>query len=160
MMGSAVVGFSCLFLILVGCSTGSAKYGNPTTPSPATAAPMFSLAAGIYNSVQTVSITDATAGAAIYFTTNGTVPMASSTPYTGPITVSSTETLMAVAIAPGYASSTVETAAYTIILATAAPVFSLAAGTYTSVQTVSITDATAGAAIYFTTDGTVSTVSS
>ena len=112
-----VVGFSCLFLILVGCATGNAKYGNPSSPpSPSTAAPVFSLAAGTYNSVQTVSITDATAGAAIYFTANGMVPTTSSTPYTAPITVSSTETLMAVAIAPGHASSTVKTAAYTIAL--------------------------------------------
>jgi Chitobiase/beta-hexosaminidase C-terminal domain len=115
-MRLAVFGFSCLFLILAGCSTGNAKYGNPVTPPPATAAPVFSPAAGSYNSVQTVSITDVTAGAAIYFTTDGTVPTASSTLYTGPITVSSTETLMAVAIAPGYVSSTVETAAYTISL--------------------------------------------
>jgi hypothetical protein len=101
----------------LGCSTGNDKNGNPTIPSPTTAAPVFSLATGSYNSVQTVSITDATAGAAIYFTTNGTVPTAGSTPYDGPITVRSTETLMAVAIAPGYASSPVEAAAYTITLA-------------------------------------------
>ena len=159
MMRLAVFGFSCL-LILAGCSMGNAKYGNPTTPSPATAAPMFSLAAGGYNSVQTVSITDATAGAAIYVTANGTVPTASSTAYTGPIKVSSTETLMAVAIAPGYASSTVATAAYTITLVTSAPVFSPAAESYNSVQAVSITDVTAGAAIYFTTNGTAPTASS
>jgi hypothetical protein len=162
-MRLAVFGFSCLFLILAGCSTGNAKYGNLVSPPPATGAPVFSPAAGSYNSVQTVSITDPIAGAAIYFTTNGTVPTASSTPYAGPITVSSTETLMAVAIAPGYVSSAVETAAYTISLpppATAAPVFSPAAGSYTSGQTVSITDATAGAAIYFTRNGTVPTASS
>jgi hypothetical protein len=161
-MRLAVFGFSCLFLILAGCSTGNAKYGNPVTPPPATAAPVFSPAAGSYNSVQTVSITDVTAGAAIYFTTDGTVPTASSTAYPGPIKVSSTETLMAVAIAPGYALSTVVTAAYTIAPppATAAPVFSPAAGSYISAQTVSITDATAGAAIYFTTNGTVPTASS
>lgn len=160
-MRLAIFGFSCL-LILTGCSTGNAKYGNPVTPPLATAAPVFSPAAGSYNSVQTVSITDTTAGAAIYFTTDGAVPTASSTAYTGPIKVSSTETLMAAAIAPGYTSSTVATAAYTITPAppTAAPVFSPAAGSYTSVQTVSITDATAGAAIYFTTDGTVPTASS
>jgi hypothetical protein len=158
-MRLAVAGFSCLSLILAGCSTGDSKHVNPVTPPPATAAPVLSPAAGSYNSVQTVTITDATAGAAIYFTTNGGVPTSSSTPYTGPITVSSTETLMAVAIAPGYASSAVTTAAYTISPppATAAPVFSPAAGSYNSVQTVSITDATAGAAIYFTTDGTVPT---
>jgi len=113
----AVLGLSCLFLILAGCSTGNAKYGNPVTPVPATAAPAFSSAAGSYNSVQTVTITDATAGATIYFTMDGTVPTASSTAYTGPIKVRSTETLMAVAIAPGYAPSAVVTAAYTIALA-------------------------------------------
>src|SRR5580704_8301934 len=112
----AVVGFFCLSLILAGCSTGNSKHGNPIIPPPPAAAPVFSPGAGSYNLVQTVSITDATAGAAIYFTTNGTVPTASSTPYTGPITVGSTETLMAVAIAPGYASSTVATAAYTLSL--------------------------------------------
>jgi len=112
----AVVGFLCLSLILAGCSTGNAKHGNSIIPPPAAAAPVFSPGAGSYNSVQTVSITDVTAGAAIYLTTNGTVPTASSTPYTGPITVGSTETLMAVAIAPGYASSTVATAAYTLAL--------------------------------------------
>jgi len=112
----AVVGFFCLSLILAGCSTGNSKHGNPIIPPPPAAAPVFSPGAGSYNLVQTVSITDATAGAAIYFTTNGTVPTASSTPYAGPITVGSTETLMAVAIAPGYASSTVATAAYTLSL--------------------------------------------
>ena len=162
MMRLAVVAFSCLSLILAGCATGNAKYGNPVSPPPATAAPIFSLAAGSYKSVQTVSITDATAGAAIYFTANGSVPMASSTPYTGPITVSSSETLMAVAVAPGYASSTVATAAYAITPPppTAAPVFSPAAGSYNAVQTVSIADATTGATIYFTTNGTVPTASS
>jgi len=112
----AVVGFLCLSLILAGCSTGNAKHGKPIIPPPTAAAPVFSPGAGSYNTVQTVSITDATAGAAIYLTTNGTVPTASSTPYTGPITVGSTETLMAVAIAPGYASSTVATAAYALSL--------------------------------------------
>jgi len=115
-MRLVLVGFSCLFLTLAGCSTGGAKSGNPITPQ-ATDAPAFSPAAGSYASAQTVTITDTTAGAAIYFTTNGTVPTASSTSYTGPIKVSSSETLMAVAIAPGYASSAVARAAYTITIA-------------------------------------------
>jgi hypothetical protein len=84
MTRSAAGGFFCLPLILAGCSTGNAGPGNPIIPPPPAAAPVFSPGAGSYNLVQTVSITDATAGAAIYFTTNGTVPTASSTPYTGP----------------------------------------------------------------------------
>ena len=87
-----------------------------TITLPVTAAPTFSVAAGTYHSAQTVSIADPTAGAAFYFTTNGAVPTASSTLYTGPITVSSTETLMAVAIAPGDAASDVVSATYTITL--------------------------------------------
>ena len=40
------------------------------------------------------------------------------------------------------------------------PVFSVPDGTYTSVQTVAITDATQGTTIYFTTDGTPPTTGS
>jgi Chitobiase/beta-hexosaminidase C-terminal domain/Legume lectin domain len=142
---------------------------NPILPTPT-----FSVASGTYTSAQTVSITDTTsgttvyvAGTSIYYTTNGTTPTASSTLYTGPITVSSTETLEAIAIAPGYTNSQVVSAAYTIHPILPTPTFSVAAGTYTSAQTVSITDTTsgttvfvAGTAIYYTTDGSTPTTSS
>jgi hypothetical protein len=42
----------------------------------------------------------------------------------------------------------------------ATPTFSLAAGTYTSAQSVKIADTTSGATIYYTTDGTTPTTSS
>jgi len=127
----------------------------------AAATPVFSVAGGSYTTTQTVSISDATAAAAIYYTTNGSVPTTSSTLYAGPITVSATETLNAIATATNYTTSSVATAAYTITAATAAtPVFSVAAGNYTTTQTVSIADATAGATIYYTTNGTVPTTSS
>src|SRR6478672_11137066 len=54
-------------------------------------APVFSVPSGVYATMQTVSITDATAGAKIYYTTNGTAPTLMSTPYTGPISVSASE---------------------------------------------------------------------
>ncbi len=144
-----------------GCTTSPVATAAFTINLPPTAAPAFSVAAGTYTTIQSVTIGDAMAEATIYYTTDGTTPTTSSTAYSNPIIVSSTDTIEAIAVASGYSSSAVATAAYTINLPpTAAPAFSVPAGTYTSVQTVTISDATAGAAIYYTTDGTTPTTSS
>jgi len=124
------------------------------------AAPIFSVAPGTYTSVQTVGLSSSTPSATIYYTTNGATPTTSSNVYSGPITVSTSETVMAIAIASGYSSSTVSSAAYTINLPAAAPIFSVAPGTYTSVQTVAITSSTPAATIYYTTNGATPTTSS
>jgi hypothetical protein len=79
-----------------------------------TGTPTFSPAAGTYSSAQSVKLTDATAGAVIYYTTNGSTPTTSSTKYTAAIAVSSTETIKAIAVAPGYTASAVASATYTI----------------------------------------------
>ena len=63
--------------------------------------------------------------------------------------------LEAIATASGYSTSAVATAIYTITQpAAATPTFSPVAGTYSSTQTVTISDTTTGAAILYTTDGT------
>ena len=128
--------------------------------APTAVTPTFSVAAGIYATAQTVTISDTTSGATIYYTTNGTTPTTSSTKYTGPITVSATETLEAIAVASGYNNSAVASATYTISPTVPAPTFSPAGGTYTSTQTVTISDTTAGTTIYYTTNGTTPTTSS
>jgi hypothetical protein len=91
------------------------------------AAPVFSLPPGVYTGPQTVSITYPVAGAALYYTTDGTVPSASSTPYTGPVSVTSTKRLTAIAIAGG-APSAIGTAAYTIASSTPANAFNFGEG--------------------------------
>jgi hypothetical protein len=119
--------------------------------------------AGNYTSAQSVTISDATAGATIYYTTNGATPTTSSTIYTAAIAVSSTETLRAIATASGYLTSAVAAAAYTITPAlppAATPIFSPVAGNYASAQSVTIGDATANATIYYTTNGATPTASS
>jgi hypothetical protein len=73
---------------------------------------------------QTVVISDVTTGATIYYTSDGSTPTASSTVYSGAITVPATETLNAIAVASGYASSAVASAADTI---TPPPTFTLQA---------------------------------
>jgi hypothetical protein len=132
--------------------------GKVSAFGPLAATPVFSPKAGTYTTAQSVTITDVTAGAAIYYTSDGTTPTTASNLYGGPVTVSSTQTLKAMAVASGYGNSAVGSAAYTIVAAT--PVFSPKGGTYTTAQSVTITDVTAGAAIYYTSDGTTPTTAS
>ena len=78
------------------------------------ATPKFSVKTGTYSSVVTVKIKDATRGAVIYYTTDGWMPTAASTRYTGPITIGSTASLQAIAISPDGGRSRVATAVYTL----------------------------------------------
>jgi hypothetical protein len=96
-----------------GYSTSAVATAAYTINLPAAATPTFSVPAGTYTTTQTVTISDATTGATIYYAINGT-PTASSTVYSGPITVSATEALEAMATASGYSNSAVATAAYTL----------------------------------------------
>src|SRR6267143_1693207 len=86
--------------------------------------------------------TDSTPGATIYYTTDGSTPTTSSATYSGPLTVTTTQTLKAIAAASGYAPSAVASATYTIQVPAATPVLSPASGTYTSSVVVTITDST------------------
>ena len=86
----------------------------------ATTTPVIGPASGttMYTSgnLNVVTIADTLAGAAIYYTTDGSTPTLSSTPYTAPFTLTAlgSATVNAIAIAPGYALSTVATATYTV----------------------------------------------
>ena len=84
------------------------------TPLGTVATPTFTPVPGNYSSAQSVTIKDSTAGASIFYTTNGTAPTTGSTKYSGTVTVSSTETIQAIAVLAGYINSAVATAAYTI----------------------------------------------
>lgn len=104
----------------------------------AAATPVFSLASGTFTSVQTVTLSDTTPGGAIYYTTNGSTPTASSATYTGALTVAATETIQAIAVASGYSNSAVASATYTINLPAAD--FSVAA----SPASISVTAGNSG----------------
>jgi uncharacterized repeat protein (TIGR03803 family) len=136
----------------------SAVVSNPYTIRVET--PKFSPAAGTYTSTQSVTISDGTTGATIYYTTGGSTPSTSSTKYSGAISVAATETLKAIAAAAGDANSVVSTAAYIITPPAATPVITPAAGTYTTPKTITIADASSGVSIYYATDGSTPTSSS
>ena len=86
-----------------------------TSPVNTVAAPAFNPPAGSYSSAQSVAIRCATSGASIYYTTNGSTPTTSSTPYTGPISVSSNATIKALATKDGMTQSDVGVAVYQFI---------------------------------------------
>jgi hypothetical protein len=135
---------------------GSATY----TITTAAATPTFSPAAGTYATAQTVTISDTTNGATIYYTTNGATPTTASTVYTAPISVSTTQTIQAIATAAGFTQSAVGSSAYTMTTTAATPTFSPAAGTYATPQKVTLSDTTSGATIFYTTDGTTPSTAS
>jgi hypothetical protein len=81
--------------------------------APRLASPVFSVAGGSYSSAQSVSIS-AAPGATIYFTTNGQQPTSSSSTYTGPISVGSSEIVQAIAVESGSTDSLVAVANYQI----------------------------------------------
>jgi hypothetical protein len=159
-----------------------------TTP----AAPVFSPPAGSYAAKTPLPVVLSTPSAnndtaTFYYTTNGSTPTTSSTKYVGvacsnpgpacnsnssagsitPITIKKSLTLKAIAVVPGYSgTSPVTSGAYTIGTKAVAdtPVFSPPAGTYTTAQTVYLSDMTdgnsAGNTIYFTTNGSTPTTAS
>jgi hypothetical protein len=103
-----------------GTLNDGASYDNlvVTLPGlPPTAAPSFSPVAGTYTSAQNVTITSATSGATIRFTTDGSTPSTTvGTVYSSPVAIGSTTTLKAIAYKSGNANSTVTTGVYTINL--------------------------------------------
>jgi hypothetical protein len=119
------------------------------------ASPVISPGSTTFTTSLPVTITDATPGATIYYTSDGSAPSTASTLYTGPITVNSTETITAIAVAPGYVWIAPVSATFTSLNNTANPVFTPAGGTYSTSPVVTITDASQGAIIYYTTDGSL-----
>jgi N-acetylneuraminic acid mutarotase len=102
-------------------ATGNVGYLNdlwefqPVAPYTPTATPIFDVGTGTSGVTPTVIISDATPGAVIYYTTDGvTTPTTNSTQYTGPITVSATETIQAIAVALSYTPSPVVSLTYTL----------------------------------------------
>ena len=161
-MSRTILMIGALLITLNSCGSGNSG-GTTTSPQQQAATPTFSPTAGTYTSAQTVSLSDTTTGASIYYTTNGSTPTTASILYSAsaPIAVSSTTTISAIAVATGCTNSDVATGTYTVNLpAAATPSFSPAPGSYASAQTVRLSDTTTGASIYYTTDGSTPTTAS
>ncbi len=131
--------------------------------SASVSAPTFGVAAGTYSNNQSVTLSCATAGATIYYTssTNGVAPAdptSSSTAYSSAITVNHDNTIIKAIAIKGGTNSTVASATYRLTCAT--PTFSPTAGEYVGTQSVTISSETSNANIYYTTNGSTPTTSS
>lgn len=85
-------------------------FAGASTPA-AVATPTFSVAGGGFSEAFNLTISCATEGATIYYTTDGNAPTASSTEYTGAINISETTTVKAIAV-KGDDTSNVASATY------------------------------------------------
>jgi uncharacterized repeat protein (TIGR03803 family) len=135
-------------------SGGNNSFGQDGTvfeiENVTTASPQFSPPPGAYSTAQSVTLSDATANATIYYSIDGGT---SFTPYTAPVDVSESEILLAYATSTTLPQSQMAAAGYQIGSVAATPVFMPAPGDYTVAQSVAIADAAPGATIRYTTNG-------
>jgi chitobiase/beta-hexosaminidase-like protein/centrosomal CEP192-like protein len=100
----------------IGCGGGSSQTTPPPQqeqqPQPQAATPSLLPAGGTFSGAQSITMSDTTAGATIYYTTDGTTPTASSLVYSGPIPLNSATTVQAIASAASHTASTVASANY------------------------------------------------
>ncbi len=112
---------------------GSTKYsasGGNLVENITAATPIISPGTGIYHAAQLVTISDSTPNAVVYYTTDGTTPTTASTKYAGPLVVSSTTFLQAIAVLGNLANPNIAAAGYRFINApTALAVASSSVGT-------------------------------
>jgi hypothetical protein len=108
--------------VYIGSVRSISAFGLLSSAPPAAMAPTFSPRSGTYQTAQSVSLADATPGAVIYFTTDGATPTNLYSKYTSPIQISTATTIKAFASAPGYTSSAVVSATYTIAASGQPPV--------------------------------------
>lgn len=141
----ATISGSTVTIVAIGTSTitatqaSSGDYSSATATATLTvgvagtvAAPAFSTAAGAIAFPTTITLSSTTAGATIYYTTDGSTPTTGSTQGTS-VVVSSAQTIKAFAIKTGWTDSSISSAAYTQAQATAPTSITLAVGSTAAV---------------------------
>ncbi len=148
--------------VLKGITTAAGLASSATTSASyelVAADPVISPNGGSFNTPVQVTLT-AGADATIYYTTDGSLPGTSSTPYTGPFTLNASATVKAKAFVSGWTPSSVASADFTVVTSVASPTFDPAPGYFSATQNVTLSTTTAGASIHYTLDGSEPTSSS
>jgi hypothetical protein len=130
------------------------KYTNVCSSAPTkVATPSISPGSQSFQGSVRATISTATSGATIRYTTNGVDPTSSSTVYSSPLNFNSTVTLKARAFKNGMTNSDAATVTYSTVQKVATP--SISPGSMSSQSSVraTISTATSGATIRYTTNG-------
>ena len=98
------------------------QYQPSLATLPAAAPPIFSSQSVIYQPGGKVTLANGMANATFYYTTDGSTPTTASNLYSGPVTIASSETVKAMATAPGYDNSIVTSTTYTVYPVPAWPI--------------------------------------
>jgi len=117
-----------------------------------TETPVFSPPPGSVAYGTTISITCATPGSIIRYTLDGSAPTNTSPRYSTPLPIQGDVTLSAIGLAQFHLNSFVQSGLYTLPKA-AVPVFSPAQGPFTNGASISISCASTGAVLRYTTNG-------
>ncbi|HEX2748016.1 MAG TPA: CotH kinase family protein, partial [Verrucomicrobiales bacterium] len=112
---------------IAGGAPGFAYFYTPTpgsgnlASSRASDPPVISVGGRTFTNAFTVAVSSPQQDAQIFYTTDGSLPTTASTAYAGPVTISTTTRLRAVAVAPGMAMSLVRGAVYLQLAPNAVP---------------------------------------
>ena len=143
-------------LFVTDLGNGTVRLGTPVTANPV-ATPAVTPAGGTFTNQVAVSLSCATVGAAIFYTTDGTDPLASGSAnlYYTPFQIISSATVQVVGRLDFYPPSSVATANFTVVNTPAAiPIISPLGGTVSNIVNVALSCTTPGSWIRYTTDGT------
>lgn len=125
--------------------------------------PVFTPAPGSFQTSVTVTLTSATTGAQIRYTTDGSTPTETSALYSSPLTFTQNTNLKAQAFKDTLLPSNVVSGTYTVTTPTptaVAPTFSPNGGSHVGSVRVTMASSTSGAQIRYTTNGAEPTTSS
>ncbi|MES2318407.1 MAG: beta-1,3-glucanase family protein [Pseudomonadota bacterium] len=153
---TVALAYSFTYMTTTGARDATGFTWNRIVGTGTVATPSISPAGGTFSSAQNVTLATSTSGATMRYTRDGSTPTAASLLYSGPFSVGAPgATVKAIALKGGMNNSGVASAVFTInqVQAVSTPVFTPAGGSYTAAQSVRLSSATAGAAIYYSVNG-------
>jgi hypothetical protein len=135
--------------------------------TPPAAEPTYSPNGGLFTNSVNVTLSSATGGSTIYYTTDGTTPTTNSASVASGSSIALTQpytnSVRAFAKLAGYIDSSISTSAVFVIVpmsAASAPTYSPNGGTFSNSVVVTLASTTPGSTIYYTTNGTAPTTNS